>query len=324
MSGSLSRRVGEDEAGIRLDVFLARQPEIASRSRAKELVQGGRVRVGGVPVTRAGLNLTADQHVEFDPLEVQEPDPLGDPGTPPPEVRVLYRDEWIAAIAKPAGLPAHRPEDRHWRGHSVASVARALFGALPELSGSDRPGIVHRLDRDTTGVMLVALTEPAFHNLRAQFAARSVRKEYRCIAHGVSRFDSDWVERSIGTDPNHPDRMAVVATGREASTYYEVLERFAGFTHFRCLPKSGRTHQIRVHMAAVGHSLVGDRLYRPRRAQLEVLPPDAPDPGRHCLHALRLQVAHPCTGEELEFEAPMPDDMAALLRWLREQRPEPV
>jgi len=315
--------VAAEDAGCRLDVFLARQPEVSTRTRAKELIDTGRVQVGAARV-RPGLYLDAGQQVVFETGPVLPHDVLAGDGTVPPEVKILYADAWLAAIDKPSGLASHPPQDRDFRGHTVASVARTLFGELPVIYGEDRPGIVHRLDRDTTGVMLIARSEDAFHSLRAQFKNRVAQKEYRCIAFGESRFNSDWIERAIRADPAHPDRMTVVQDGgRESSTYYEVVERFAGFTYFRCLPKTGRTHQIRVHMTSIGNSLVGDRVYRSRRAQHDELPAGAPDPGRQCLHALRLQIQHPHTLEPIDFEAPLPDDMQRLLTWLRENRPLP-
>jgi 23S rRNA pseudouridine1911/1915/1917 synthase len=319
MTARSNNRVAAEDAGIRLDVFLARLPEVGTRGRAKALVASGQVTVHGEPARKAGQVLQAGHEIAFTVIPQAPVDDLKGPDTEPPELPVLYEDAFIVAISKPAGMPTHPPEERDWRGHSVASVARRRFGAMPAVAGPDRPGIVHRLDRDTSGVMVLARTEEAFSFLQAQFKARTAEKEYRCIAFGESRFDSDWIEQAIGSDPKKPDRMAVVPEGRDASTYYEVVERFRGFTYFRCLPKTGRTHQIRVHMAHVGHSLVGDRVYQPRR-QHQALPEGAPDPGRQCLHALRLQLQHPVSHEVIELEAPLPDDMAALLHWLREHR----
>jgi 23S rRNA pseudouridine1911/1915/1917 synthase len=321
MAQTITRTVDSAEAGSRLDIYLARQPEVLTRVRARDLIDAGAVRIAGQRA-RPGLFLTAGMVVEFEVRAVANPDPLAGDGSTPPELRVLFADAWLIAIDKPAGLAVHPPGDRDFRGHTVAGLMRARFGDMPALGGDDRPGIVHRLDRDTTGVMVLARTDEAFHFLQAQFKARTAHKEYRCIAFGESRFESDWIERAIATDPTHGDRMTVVKEGgRESSTFYEVIERFTGFTYFRCLPRTGRTHQIRVHMTSVGHSLVGDRLYRSRRLQHDELPAAAPDPGRQCLHAFRLQLPHPHTREPLEFEAPVPDDMQRLLRWLRDNRP---
>ncbi|HEX5052011.1 MAG TPA: RluA family pseudouridine synthase [Planctomycetota bacterium] len=304
---------------MRLDVFLSGQPEVAGRPLARRLVELGKVTVGGRPA-RPGLSLRADEVVAFE-VEPQAPfDPLA-PDLPLPEIPVLYEDDWLCAIDKPVGIAAHPPEQRRLRAHTVASWARARFGDLPSPPGENRPGIVHRLDRDTSGVMLLARTGAAMEYLRAQFRARTAAKEYRCIVFGEPRFQSDWIERPIATDARHPERMAVVDEGgRESSTYYEVVERFDGFAHVLCRPKTGRTHQIRVHMTSIGHSLVGDRTYRSRNRQHDALPPGAPDPGRQCLHAMRLSLPHPATHELVEFEAPLPGDMQRLLSWLRTNR----
>ncbi|MEO6596040.1 MAG: RluA family pseudouridine synthase [Planctomycetota bacterium] len=320
MAASFLRTVSPAESGIRLDLFLSNQAEVAGRSLARRLVELGKVTVGG-RAARPGHFLQAEEVVAFE-VEPQAPFDALAPDLPLPEVPVLYEDQWLCAIDKPVGLAAHPPESHQVRAHTVASWAQARFGELPSPPDAQRPGIVHRLDRDTSGVMVLAKTVAAMDYLRAQFKARTVAKEYRCIVLGEPRFQSDWIERPIGTDPRHPERMAVVEQGgRESSTYYEVVERFAGFAHVLCRPTTGRTHQIRVHMTSVGHSLVGDRTYRSRTRQHDVLPSEAPNPGRQCLHAMRLTLPHPETHELIEFEAPMPGDMQRLLSWLRTKRP---
>jgi 23S rRNA pseudouridine1911/1915/1917 synthase len=321
MEQLISRPITALEAGMRLDVFLAKQPEVGTRVRAKELIAQGRVSIEGQRA-KPGAFLLAGLTVDFTAPTALPDDPFGSDATTPPLLRVLYADEWIVAIDKPAGLASHPPENKKFRGHTVASCAVAQFGPLPTVAGVDRPGIVHRLDRETSGVMVLARTETAFLGLQDQFRERLTQKEYRAITYGESRFQSDWVERQIATDPRHPDRMTVVTEGgREASTYFEVLERFRGFTYFTCKPRSGRTHQIRVHMMSVGHSLVADKVYKSRKVQHEDLPLEAPAPDRHCLHALRLSVLHPVTKAPLEFAAPLPDDFNMLLKWLRAHRP---
>lgn len=309
-----------EEVGLRLDVFLANQPEVSNRSQARRLVDGGFVQVHGERV-RPGLLLAVGQVVQFRLDPGEQRDPLA-PDLPLPEVPVLFDDPDLCAIDKPPGLAAHPPESRRAPpAHTVASWARARYGELPTVADAERPGIVHRLDRDTSGVMLLARTQLAFDALRAQFHDRLAEKEYRCIVFGEPRFHSDWIERAIASDPRHPERMTTVTEGgRESSTYYEVVERFDGFAHVMCRPKTGRTHQIRVHMTSIGHSLVGDRVYRSRRRQHDRLPDDAPPMPRHCLHARRLQVTHPLTQQPLSIEAPLPADFEALLRWLREHR----
>jgi 23S rRNA pseudouridine1911/1915/1917 synthase len=322
MTEPIQRTVREAEAGQRLDIFLGNQPEVGNRVAAKDLIASGRVQVQGQRA-RPGLFVEAGAVVVFDVVPRIARDPLA-PDLPLPDVRVLYEDGWLVAIDKPAGLAAHPPEAKDFHEHTVASWARARYGDLPSVDDAERPGIVHRLDRDTSGVMVIAKTLPALEFLRAQFRARTAAKEYRCVVWGEPRFQSDWIERPIASDPRHPDRMTVVEEGgRESSTFYEVVERFAGFAHVRCRPKTGRTHQIRVHMTAIGHSLVGDRIYRSRLRQHDSLPPGAPDPRRQCLHALRLEVPHPETHEPIEFEAPLPADLQQLLVWLRAERPAP-
>ena len=320
MPAAFLRTVPPQDLGARLDAFLARQPEVGSRAAARRIVDRGLVTVGGRRL-RPGAFLAAGDVVAFEvPAELLG-DPLA-PDLPLPEVRVLYDDPALCVIDKPAGLAAHPPEDRSVVAHTVASWARARFGELPTAPDVDRPGIVHRLDRDTTGVMAIAKTAPAMESLRLQWKDRTVRKEYRALVYGVPRFHSDWIERSIAPDPRHPDRMTVVDDGgRAASTYYELVERFAGFADLRCQPTTGRTHQIRVHLTSIGHSLVGDRVYRSRARQHDALPAGAPSPRRQCLHASRLELQHPLTGELLRLEAPLPADMAALLAWLRRERP---
>ena len=314
---SVMRIVDAASAGERLDVFLSRQPEIASRARAKSLVQDGLVQVDE-EACRPGHSLRTGQRVTFVPRFETPAAP--DLGSLPP-LGSLYEDAWVVVIVKPAGLASHAPEGKRLdSAPSVAALAIRQWPDLARVGREDRPGIVHRLDRDTSGVMVLARSEEAFHFLQAQWKARTVTKEYRAICFGESRFDSDHIVKNVATHPNAGDRMVVVAEGgRDAETYYEVVERFTGFTHFRCLPKTGRTHQIRLHMASIGHALVGDGVYRPRRAR-EVLPPGAPDPGRQCLHAQTLTFQHPRTHETMRFEAPMPDDITALLEWLRANR----
>jgi len=319
MADLVRRTVTSKDVGARLDVFLAGQPEIGGRGRARQCIDSKRVRVPRERV-RPSLSLREGQQVEFEPDADHDSDPLA-PGGTLPDVEVLYEDDWVCAINKPVGLAAHPSTSRFFREHTVASWALDRFGELPSVGDVVRPGIVHRLDRGTSGVMLLARNQIALDFLRAQFRARTVDKEYHAIVYGEPRFQSDWIERSIGVDPRHPDRMTVVSEGgREAATYYEIVERFEGFAHVRCKPKTGRTHQIRVHMTSIGHSLVGDRAYRSRVRQHDALPEGAPDPRRQCLHAMRLGLSHPQTQEPIEFEAALPADLGQLLAWLRANR----
>ncbi len=314
-------QIDDASSDTRLDIILGRHTALASRGWAKALILGGHVTVDGEPVKPGQLLLTG-QTVAFEPVRLgghgggNGPPP--DPGEAP-ELSILFEDEDLVAINKPAGLITHRPEHKRFNGHTVADLLDARYdGSLPREAGEDRPGIVHRLDRETSGVLVVARHAQAFHELKAQWQARTVTKEYRALCFAESRFVSDWIDRPIGPDASRPDRMTVVESGgREAQTFYEVKERFRGFTEFSCFPKTGRTHQIRVHMTSVGHSLVGDRTYKARRVQQAALPDGAPNPGRHCLHAVSLELEHPRTRDPLRIEAPMPADMLALSAWFR-------
>ncbi len=319
LDSPLALVVPDSAAGQRLDVFLTHHAGLESRRRIKAIGLAGGLLIDGRPA-KPGWTVAAGQRVLVLPVETKSED--DEEEAPPPlpiaEPRILFEDTLILVIDKPAGISAHKSERPRPGETSVADVFERLRPGLSIASGEDRPGIVHRLDKETSGLMVLARTDDAMFALKAQFRARSVEKEYRAIVFGEPRFDSDWIEKPIQAHPEKHDRMIVVKEGgREASTFYEMVERFSGFAHVRCRPKTGRTHQIRVHMASIGHSLVGDRLYRSRNQQQADLPEAAPDPKRHCLHAIRLCFEHPHTRERLCFETPMPADMTALLEWLR-------
>ncbi len=300
----------------RLDVFLAAQPEIGARSSAKRLVKLGAVSVDG-QVLKPGSSLAAGQEVAFRLIPETFDD--NDAAPFPDTLEILFEDAYILVINKKPGMSSHPPNAQRRNVPTVSGLALAHFGELPTVSGEDRPGIVHRLDKDTTGVMVLAKTDEASHFLKAQFKARKVKKEYRCISYGEPRFDSDWIERALTQNPKQGDRMIVAneGEGKASATFYKVVERFGEFTHFSCQPRTGRTHQIRVHMTSIGHSLVGDGVYRSRNAQRRTLPEGCPEAVRHCLHAFKLSFQHPRTHEDVEFEAPMPDDMEQILAWMR-------
>lgn len=316
--------VPSEQAGRRLDIVLAADPRVGSRRASQALIAGGHVALPGLRQNiKAGLFLAAGQVVEFRVIPEAPAPTVHELAAQAPPLRILHEDEFLLVIDKPPGIAAHPPEGaRRHPQPTVATLAEAHCGPLPRLGGDDRPGIVHRLDKDTSGVMLVVKNDEAFHFVQAQFRARTTQKEYRCVSYGEARFDSDWVEGAIADHPTRPERMVVVREGgREASTYYEVVERFAGFVHLRCQPKTGRTHQIRVHMERASLSLVGDRVYRARNQQHCAVPDGAPPVERQMLHAFKITLTHPWTHEVVTFSAPMPDDMEQLLAWLRVERP---
>jgi 23S rRNA pseudouridine1911/1915/1917 synthase len=248
---------------------------------------------------------------------------------------ILYEDEHIIAVNKPPGMVVH-PARGHWSG-TLASALSFHFQQLSQVGGPTRPGIVHRLDRDTSGVVVVAKTDPMHYALAAQFERRTTEKEYLAITAGVPDRDRDRIDQPIGIHPQQREKMAIRAnhsTSRDASTFYEVVERFPGHALVRVLPKTGRTHQIRVHLAHIGCPVLCDKLYGGRsqitRGELlrRVGPASAADAQAHrtdtdilltrqALHAQRIKLAHPATKEPIEFVAPLPADLQAVIEALR-------
>jgi 23S rRNA pseudouridine1911/1915/1917 synthase len=298
-------RANRADAGTRLDKFLVIRFPGYSRTLLQRLVKEGHVKVDGRAM-RPGRAVEEGQQVEVRlptlvrPYAIPENIPLD----------VLYEDAALAIINKPAGLTIHPGAGQ--RHGTLANALAYRFGELSNVQGQLRPGIVHRLDKDTSGVLLVAKDDLHHHPLARQFRERTVKKEYRAVAHGVVELDSDLISLPIGPDRHRPMRMSVRHdVGRPSDSFYEVIERFARHTYVRVLPKSGRTHQIRVHMAALGHPLVADPLYGGRTPEFEDIV------SRQMLHAFRITFRHPATGEEMSFEAPLPKDMEDLLSHLR-------
>lgn len=309
-----SLRVPSALSGARLDRALAVLCADVSRTRLKAAIQGGGVRVDGATVVRPGQPVAADAAIEVDAAALE---PRVRAPSEELDFEVLHEDEDLAVIVKPAGMLSH-PTDTV-RGGTVSELAVARFGPLPSLQGADRPGIVHRLDAGTSGVMVLGRSERAFADLMVQFRERAVEKTYWAVVWGEPRFDTGWIETPIARSAAVPSRMSVAAQGegREAATWYEVRERFGVAALVEASPKSGRTHQIRVHLASIGHPLLGDPLYKRRGGPPARLAPDAPLPRRQALHARSLRFRHPGSGEIVHFEAPLPADLAALLEWLR-------
>ena len=303
--------------GQRLDRVLAQLIPDISRTQLKLLVREGRVAVNGEVCVRPGRPAGAGEAMEVElarrAREVQEPPSGG--------LDVLHEDEHLVVIHKPPRVLVHPTRGVH--GGTVSDMAAERYGPLPTLQGADRPGIVHRLDAATSGVMVLGRTEQAFASLMRQFRARVVKKTYLALAYGEARFDSGWIEQPIARSQRDPGRFAVAApgTGRAASTYWEVEERFLGFTLLRVHPTTGRTHQIRVHLSSIDQPLVGDNLYKRRGGPPVLLPPEAPMLARQGLHALRIEFEHPGTGERVSFAAPLEADMRDLLDWIRANRP---
>jgi len=290
--------VEPQHAGLRLDQWVhARLPEF-SRARIQEWIKLGRVRVNGT-ACRASVAVRAGDAVEVEPLEAA---PLKASAEDIP-LRVLYEDAAVVAIDKPAGMVVHAGAGVH-----SGTLVNALLHRFDTLSGTGgplRPGIVHRLDRYTSGVLLVAKTDAAHQKLAAQFAGREVEKVYLALVQGKVKQESGRIERPIARDPVHRTRMtARLSEGRAAWSEYRVTRRFENFTLLEVRIGTGRTHQIRVHLASIGHPVVGDTLYG-AKAQLEL--------GRFFLHAHRIRFRSPASGEAVEVEAPLP---AELTQWM--------
>ena len=293
------------DAGQRLDVFVARASGL-SRARVRTLIDGGAVLVGGHPQKPRHAVHTGDQVT----LTVPEPEPLALTPEPIP-LDILYEDEALVVLNKPAGLVVHPGA-----GRATGTLVHALLAhcrELPGIGGVERPGIVHRLDRDTSGVMVVAKSEAAHASLSAQFKSRAVRKRYLALVHGVMRQDAGRIEAAIGRREQDRKRMGVrVQGGREARTAYRVLRRYPAMTLVEASLETGRTHQIRVHLAHIGHPVFGDTTYGGRRERQSEASGRLRGQ-RQMLHAWRLGFRHPRTGAWLEFTAPIPEDFAALL-----------
>jgi 23S rRNA pseudouridine1911/1915/1917 synthase len=312
--GSLDFVAGDDASDTRLDVYLAAAVSSLSRSAARRSIDAGDVLVDG-EVAKASLKLKGGERIEID---LPTPPPT-DVAPEPIELAIVYEDDEIAVVDKPAGLVVHPGA-----GVSSGTLANALaYRYRGATAGpASRPGIVHRLDKETSGLLVVARTEAALVALAEQFASRSVTKRYLALVYGVVAAESATLEKPIGRDPRVRVRMAVAppGRGRPALTRYRVLERFAETTYLDVEILTGRTHQIRVHLANAGRPVVGDETYAPKRAKAlrdARLRRKIEELGRQFLHAASLEIGHPRTGERLRFTAPLPPKLDALLEYCR-------
>jgi 23S rRNA pseudouridine1911/1915/1917 synthase len=293
------------DAGKRLDHLLHQRLPEFSRSRIQEWIKAGRVLVDG----RAARSSHAVHGGETIDVEPAAPPPLRAEAEDIP-LRVLYEDADLVAIDKPAGMVVHAGAGAH--SGTLVNALLHRFDSLSGVGGELRPGIVHRLDRFTSGVLLVAKNDGAHRNLAAQFSGRQVEKVYLALVHGDLKQDTGRIERPIARDPLHRTRMtARLAAGRAAWSEYRVLRRFGRFTLLEVRIGTGRTHQIRVHLASIGHPVVGDTLYG-APAKIEGMPPL----GRYFLHAHRIRFQLPSSGEELTLMSPLPEELDAWMQRL--------
>jgi len=302
----LSRlEAGDEDAGLRLDVFLANEHPDLTRSRIQRLIREQRARVNGEPARQAYRLRPGDVVA----LEIPEPEAPSIEPEPIP-LDIYYEDRDLIVVNKARGMVVH-PAVGNYRG----TLVNALLCHCRDLSGINgvlRPGIVHRLDKDTSGLLMVAKNDAAHLALAAQLKARSVTREYIGLAHGRIAKEEGVIEAPIGRHPRKRQHMAVVPGGRPAVTRYRVTARYAKYTLLRLRLETGRTHQIRVHLAHIGHPLVADLKYGHARAELGL--------SGQFLHAGLLGFVHPTTGCRLTFEAPLPAELQAVLDALESQR----
>lgn len=292
--------IDENQAGERLDVLTAALADV-TRSRAGTLIRDGLVLVGGVPQTKAGFKPRCGDELR---VELPEAAPARVEAQDIP-LEILYQDADLAVVYKPSGMVVHPAA-----GNPDGTMVNALLQHLDRLSGIGgeiRPGIVHRIDKDTSGLLLVAKNDFSHASLSEQIKAHSVQRAYMAIVQGGMRQECGTVEGPIGRHPSDRKKMAIVSGGRDAVTHWRVLEPLKGATLLECRLTTGRTHQIRVHMASIGHPLLGDPLYGPKKMPYPVQ-------GGQLLHAFRIGFVHPRTGKEMLFEAP-PE--ARFLDWQR-------
>lgn len=305
----------------RLDLYLAAALPDFSRTFIQRLIREGGVTVNAAPA-KPSYALRRGDRIE---VEVELPE---GPPVPPENIPldILFEDEHLLAVNKPPDMVVHPA-----KGHQSGTLVNALAGHTQTLSsayGELRAGIVHRLDRDTSGVILCAKTDAAHAALAAQFEDRSVEKHYLAVVEGAPELDSDLIDAPLGRSRHNPEAVAIAPrTGRPAQTIYRVERRYRGFARLDVQPRTGRTHQIRVHLAHIGHPIVADSLYGHRcalyRSELEGRQPAADEPPlieRQALHARSIAINHPATGERLTLAAPLPPDLQALLHALEQLR----
>jgi 23S rRNA pseudouridine1911/1915/1917 synthase len=285
-------------AGLRLDRFLATLDQVGSRAAAERLLAAGEVRVDGIAREKS-YGLGEGQQVELEPpaAELLVAEPL--------DLRIAFEDEHLLVVDKPAGLVVHPGA-----GHSGGTLVHALLGRTAG-GEAERPGIVHRLDRDTSGLLVVARTEEAYNRLRGLVRRRRLEREYLALVRGRPRSRAGRIEAAIGRDRSEPRRQSLdTDTPRDAVTHFEVVELLPEHALLRVRLETGRTHQIRVHLGAIDLPVAGDRVYGVKDLGLE----------RQFLHAARLAFPHPITGEAVETESPLPDDLQAALSLARTSR----
>ena len=294
------------DAGQRLDRWLAGQAGAPSRSALQGLVEAGFVRRNGAPANKKDKLAAGDRIT----LTLPDPQPIeAQPQDIP--LDIVYEDDHLLVVNKPKGMVVH-PASGNPDGTLVNALLYHCRGQLSGVGGAIRPGIVHRIDKDTSGLLVVAKDDLTHQGLSEQMAVHAIHRVYHAVVYGNIRQDTGTIEAPIGRDPRDRKRMAVTpGQGKRACTHWQVLERFGRFTLLACRLETGRTHQIRVHMAHIGHPLAGDPVYGPRSVIRELQ--------GQCLHAKELGFRHPVTGQEMRFDSPLPAYFTTFLERLRKE-----
>ena len=296
-------RASEESKNQRLDAFLASSLDGLTRSQATRLIESGEVAVNGRAVSKS-YKLAGGEDIA---VTLPEPEPVEAAPQDIP-LDVVYEDADVIVVNKPSGMVVH-PAPGHPDGTLVNALLYHCAGTLSGIGGALRPGIVHRIDRDTSGLIIAAKNDAAHQYLSAQLADHTLARTYECIVVGKLREDRGTVDAPIARHPTDRKRMAVVAGGREAVTHWEVIARYPGYTHVRCRLETGRTHQIRVHMAYIGHPILGDTVYGAKK--------EVPGLTGQCLHAVGLRFLHPRTHEVVELSCPLPEEFTRMLQKIR-------
>lgn len=298
-------QAGPEDSGRRLDSFLAERLEELTRSAAVRLIEEGRVTAEGKPLTKH-YRLRGNEAFQ---VELPEPEPVEAVAQAIP-LDVVYEDDDVIVVNKPKGLVVH-PAPGHPDGTLVNALLYHCGDSLSGIGGELRPGIVHRIDRDTSGLIIAAKNDFAHQKLAAQLQDHTLARIYECVVVGNLKEDGGTVDAPIGRCPGDRKKMAVVRDGRRAVTHWEIIARYPGFTHVRCRLETGRTHQIRVHMAYLGHPILGDTVYGAKK----------PVPGLQgqCLHAVGLRFLHPRTEKLVELRCPLPEEFRTILRKLEQK-----
>ena len=298
--GPILLKAAEESKNQRLDAFLASSLDELTRSQATRLIESGAVTVNGKAVSKS-YKLTGGEDIA---VTLPAPEPVEAVAQDIP-LDVVYEDADVIVVNKPSGMVVH-PAPGHPDGTLVNALLHHCAGSLSGVGGALRPGIVHRIDRDTSGLIIAAKNDAAHRFLSAQLADHTLARTYECIVVGTLREDSGTVDAPIARHPTDRKRMAVVQGGRPAVTHWEVIARYPGFTHVRCRLETGRTHQIRVHMAYLGHPILGDTVYGAKKEVAGLT--------GQCLHAVGLRFLHPRTHEAVELSCPLPEEFTGMLQ----------